>query len=305
VGQFPHCTALAPRTRGFFSRMSHHEIEGPNGPGDSGEGDYEFDGGGSEEDYDDVDDEDYDDADDEDRFLESDSEGTESAPGSRFFDDTRYDSTNDALISQEMTPRIIGLVTGLRDESEVEAASAPDYDDQNEDFVLGDGVEFDWKNIEVDPESLNDELRQYVTDHFPDAVFPAVDSEDDLSIGRILNSRLGIGESEEDDEDDVDDEDDDEDSQTVEDDDDDEGIDYHHPRHQEKTHLQPVKKASQESKAVRSRKGPSGGGWGASGGDKRGRKKESHGAGQRGGAKQSQKASNSSLKEVERRHKVC
>jgi hypothetical protein len=85
-------------------------------------------------------------------------------------------------------------------------------------------VEFDWKNIDVDPESMNDELRQYVRDHFPDAVFP--DPEDDLSFGKILSGRLGIGESEDDEENSESEEEDDEGAA-------DDGIDYYHPSHEQ------------------------------------------------------------------------
>jgi hypothetical protein len=160
-------------------------------------------------------------------------------------------------------------------------------------------VEFDWKNIDVDPESMNDELRQYVTDHFPDAVFP--DSEDDLSLGKILSGRLGIGESEDDDDEEnsESEEEDDEGAADDGDDDDDDGIDYYHPRDRA-TKKQPLSShpsaASQQNKALRTRKV-------ADGRDKRGGKKQGQGQG-RGKAKKSEKASHSSLKEVERRHKV-
>lgn len=87
----------------------------------------------------------------------------------------QYASYEDDEKSQE-TPKIISLATGLSDESDEQSA------DEREQFFKSNEDEEDWANIDLHAHSP---LREYLTDHFPDAAFPESDDDED-SISRIL-----------------------------------------------------------------------------------------------------------------------
>jgi hypothetical protein len=207
---------------------------------------------------------------------------------------------------QEIVPQIFSLATGLSEDESDELSDEnkeeeSDNHKEQEVFFRSDEEEFDWENIELYSSSKIDELKNYITNHFPEATFP--ESEDEISLGNP--SSLNLYDHFPSDEMSGDQLDEELDS----DEEDDEEIEFEYPTHQQRggnldveeandlLSSQTQKKRSGGPKKAPPRGGARGNGRHGGGGGGKGK----HG---KNSKKQSTSVTNASLREVERRHKV-